>query len=247
MITGTRTKCGECNQMVPLKDIGGTKDIDGIKHQICQSCLNRIEYGIDSTKELVRIDPPKKLTPLENLPVLRNLLFDTMTIEDQTSEQMSIQAAQKMNVELSPSAIKHGTQNFYQVQSVVGRQVTNNLVHAVKVVLEIEDDLRRNEVIDHEEVPLVEDVSDKTLIEDAKFEEVSEINLDTVLKVIGWISTKSLTLKEYEYLMKGLLCQHLVLEKGSSKKVSELLRCCESNVSLLVRRLKNTNLVEKLK
>jgi len=130
---------------------------------------------------------------------LKNLLYDTLTAEEEDSGT-DVVANQNLGVNLTKAIKKDGVQIF-QLQSVVNKKITNNVIKSLKIV----DKLQEKERILPSPI------------------QTPELSLDHVIQVIEWLASKNIPLKQFDKLMRGLYVSEIVSDSGNTSIAAERL------------------------
>lgn len=145
-----------------------------------------------------------------DLVALKNLLYDTLAADDEESTSTDITASQNLGVSLTNAIKKDGVQIF-QLQSVVSKKVTNNIVKSLKIVDKLQD---------QERLPVSTS---------------KELTMDHVIQVIEWLASKKLPLKKFDKLMRGLYVTKVLSDCDNGALAAELLEVSGSQVHKLRR------------
>lgn len=86
-------------------------------------------------KYLPAVDTDTPDITLENLNKVKTILYDTIAMEEDTPEvPVNIEANQSMGVQVSHAMKKEKNINIIQMQSVVNKKVTTNMVSALRII-----------------------------------------------------------------------------------------------------------------
>jgi len=140
---------------------------------------------------------------------LKELMYDTLTLEESNAtDEKSIAAHQNMGVQLTNAVKKEGV-TIVQMQNVINKQVTINLVKALKLIDKLQDNSNTIEIS-----------SGKALQID-----------DNVIKcVLDYLINEVSTLKEFDLRMRQLLVENLSSKGMSNRAISKRLDCHPATV-----------------
>ncbi len=207
--------CHYCGNDIPEKDIGGYKN----NNPICLSCCHCIMYNIPITNKKDRAESETMKNEIQKyegteLSKLKDFMYDILEIEDDDQQKDSIVANQGMGVQLSNAMKKDGV-TIVQMQNVVNKKVTTNVVKSLRLIDKLLDNSRSIEIEQTTPAP--------------------QITLDHLIQVIAWLADKGLKMKDFDNLMRGLYCREQIKVEGSTTKAAEKIGVSQAHVSKLNR------------
>ena len=150
-----------------------------------------------------------------DLMTLKENMYDILDMEDDDKDETNITANQGMGVQLTNAMKKDGV-NIIQMQNVVNKKVTTNVVKSLRLI----DKLMMGNI-------------QTTSVTEAK--KPNRITMEHVLQVIEWLANKNLSLKNLDQLIRGMYVQEMVSKLGTTIKAAEVLDVSQSQVSKLKR------------
>jgi len=143
------------------------------------------------------------------LVALKDLMYDTLTIEDSKDDDKNITAHQNMGVQLSSAMKKEGV-TIVQMQNVINKQVTLNLVKALKIIDKLQDQSNTIEISSGEHIQITDNV---------------------IRGVLEHIANEVSSLRDFDIRMRQLLVENLSDKGMNNKAISKRLNCHPATVA----------------
>ena len=172
-------------------------------------------------------------TQADSLSLLRNLMYDTLTLENESQEQQEITAKQNMGVSISSGAKKDGV-NIFQLQSVVSKRVTTNVVDALRLIDKLQEERRhlefeiskREQLIEARHFPKLPPPKEPlkvTVIEDDDMEELPKTNSKLVDATVKRMAEEGITLEAFQKEMKRAFISEVISRHDTVKDAADQL------------------------